>query len=114
MSGVLETISLVTVLIAMLKASWPITVALILLPIFILPAKWMGVACSPDREQCSESRHEHTNDERFNVSGALLVKLFGRPADEDASFSDKSGRVRDVGVRPRWPTGTSRSLWLPH
>ena len=37
--------------------------------------------------------------ERFNVSGALLVKLFGRPADEDASFSDKSGRVRDIGVR---------------
>ena len=95
-------ISLVTVLIAMLVLSWPITVgALILLPIFILPAKWMGRRLRPlTREQMQLNADMSTQmTERFNVSGALLVKLFGRPADEDASFSDKSGRVRDIGVR---------------
>ena len=103
MSGVLgNVISLVTVLIAMLVLSWPITVgALILLPIFILPAKWMGRRLqSLTREQMQLNADMSTQmTERFNVSGALLVKLFGRPADEDASFSDKSGRVRDIGVR---------------
>mgnify|MGYP001164404081 FL=1 len=103
MSGVLgNVISLVTVLIAMLVLSWPITVgALILLPIFILPAKWMGRRLqSLTREQMQLNADMSTQmTERFNVAGALLVKLFGRPADEDASFSDKSGRVRDIGVR---------------
>mgnify|MGYP000923102955 CR=1 FL=1 len=103
MSGVLgNVISLVTVLIAMLVLSWQITVAaLVLLPIFILPAKWMGRRLQAlTREQMQLNADMSTQmTERFNVSGALLVKLFGRPADEDASFSDKSGRVRDIGVR---------------
>ncbi len=103
MSGVLgNVISLVTVLIAMLFLSWQITVAsLVLLPIFILPAKWLGRRLqSLTREQMQLNADMSTQmTERFNVAGALLVKLFGRPADEDASFSDKSGRVRDIGVR---------------
>ncbi|MGB3674619.1 MAG: ABC transporter ATP-binding protein [Candidatus Nanopelagicales bacterium] len=103
MSGVLgNVISLVTVLIAMLFLSWQITLAaLILLPIFILPAKWMGRRLQAlTREQMQLNADMSTQmTERFNVSGALLVKLFGRPADEDASFSEKSGRVRDIGVR---------------
>ena len=103
MSGVLgNVISLVTVLIAMLFLSWQITLAaLILLPIFILPAKWMGRRLQTlTREQMQLNADMSTQmTERFNVSGALLVKLFGRPADEDASFSEKSGRVRDIGVR---------------
>ena len=37
--------------------------------------------------------------ERFNVAGALLVKLFGRPEEEDAGFAAKAGRVRDIGIR---------------
>lgn len=103
MSGVLgNAISLVMVLVAMLFLSWQITVAaLVLLPIFILPAKWMGRRLqSLTREQMQLNADMSTQmTERFNVSGALLVKLFGRPADEDASFSQKSGRVRDIGVR---------------
>lgn len=103
MSGVLgNVISLTTVLIAMLVLSWKITLAaLILLPIFIIPAKWMGRRLqSLTREQMQLNADMGTQmTERFNVAGALLVKLFGRPADEAKSFSDKSGRVRDVGVR---------------
>ncbi len=103
MSGVLgNVISLATVLVAMLVLSWQITLAaLILLPIFILPAKWMGRRLqSLTREQMQLNADMSTQmTERFNVAGALLVKLFGRPADEDASFADKSGRVRDIGVR---------------
>ncbi len=103
MSGVLgNVISLGTVLVAMLVLSWQITLAaLILLPIFILPAKWMGRRLQAlTREQMQLNADMSTQmTERFNVAGALLVKLFGRPADEDASFADKSGRVRDIGVR---------------
>ncbi|MEI6621476.1 MAG: ABC transporter ATP-binding protein [Actinomycetes bacterium] len=102
MSGVLGNfISMITVLIAMLVLSWKITLAaLVLLPIFIVPAKWMGRRLqSLTREQMQLNADMGTvMTERFNVAGALLVKLFGRPADESASFSDKAGRVRDVGV----------------
>ena len=103
MSGVLgNLISLATVLIAMLILSWKITLAaLILLPIFIVPAKWMGRRLQAlTREQMQLNADMGTQmTERFNVAGALLVKLFGRPADEDRLFADKSGRVRDIGVR---------------
>lgn len=103
MSGVLgNLIALVTVLITMLFLSWQITVAaLLLLPIFLVPAKWMGRKLqSLTREQMQLNADMSTQmTERFNVAGALLVKLFGRPAEEDASFSGKAGRVRDIGVR---------------
>ncbi|MEI8082155.1 MAG: ABC transporter ATP-binding protein, partial [Actinomycetes bacterium] len=103
MSGVLGNfISLTTVLIAMLVLSWKITLAaLILLPIFIIPAKWMGRRLqSLTREQMQLNADMGTvMTERFNVAGALLVKLFGRRADESRSFGDKAGRVRDVGVK---------------
>lgn len=103
MSGVLgNLIALVTVLITMLFLSWQITVAaLLLLPIFLVPAKWMGRKLqSLTREQMQLNADMSTQmTERFNVAGALLVKLFGRPAEEDVSFSGKAGRVRDIGVR---------------
>jgi ATP-binding cassette subfamily B protein len=102
MSGVLgNLISVVVILITMLLLSWQITLAsLLLLPIFIFPAKRMGRRLqSLTREQMTVNAEMSTQmTERFNVAGALLVKLFGRPADEDAYFSSKAGRVRDIGV----------------
>ncbi|MBN1629689.1 MAG: ABC transporter ATP-binding protein [Thermoleophilia bacterium] len=95
-------ISVALVLAAMFVLSWKLTlVALILLPLFALPARWLGRRL----QSIMRERYDLTADmntimvERFNVSGALLVKLFGRPADEDASFHGKAGRVRDIGVK---------------
>jgi ATP-binding cassette subfamily B protein len=103
MSGVVgNVIGLVAVIIAMLALSWQITLmSLVLLPIFLLPARWMGRALQGmTREQMQLNAEMSTQmTERFNVSGALLVKLFGRPEDESAEFASRSSRVRDIGVR---------------
>jgi ATP-binding cassette subfamily B protein len=103
LSGVVgNAISLVAVVIAMLALSWPITVAsLVLLPLFLIPARWFGRTLQAmTREQMQLNSDMSTQmTERFNVAGALLVKLFGRPDEEAADFSGRSGRVRDIGVR---------------
>ncbi len=103
LSGVVgNAISLVAVVIAMLILSWPITVAsLLLLPMFLVPARYMGRALQGmTREQMTLNAEMSTQmTERFNVSGALLVKLFGRPDEEAREFSGRSGRVRDIGVK---------------
>lgn len=103
LSGVVgNAISLVAVVVAMLALSWQITLgALLLLPLFLLPARWMGRRLqSLTREQMNLNAEMNTQmTERFNVAGALLVKLFGRPTEESADFSGRSGRVRDIGVR---------------
>ena len=86
-------ISVTLVLAAMFVLSWKLTlVALVLLPLFALPARWLGRRLqSIMREKYDLSADMNTiMVERFNVSGALLVKLFGRPADEDAVFHGKS------------------------
>ena len=73
---------------------------MILLPIFVLPARWFGrklQALTRESYGLNASMNT-TTTERFNVSGALLVTLFGRPEVEAASFSDRAGRVRDIGV----------------
>jgi len=103
LSGVVSNlITLVLVVIAMLALSWPITVAaLVLLPVFLIPAKWVGrrlQALTRESMQLNASMST-VMTERFNVSGALLVKLFGRPEEEDAGFAAKADRVRDIGVR---------------
>ncbi len=85
----------------MFVLSWQITlVALGLLPVFVLPARWFGRKLQAiTRESYNLNAAMNTTmTERFNVSGALLVKLFGRPHEEDASFRAKAGRVRDIGV----------------
>ena len=94
-------ISVVIVLVIMFALSWQLTlVALILLPVFLLPARWLGRKL----QAITRERYELTADmntsmvERFNVSGALLVKLFGHPAAEDEAFRRHAGRVRDIGV----------------
>ncbi len=89
------------VLAAMFVLSWKLTlVALVLLPLFALPARWLGRRLqSIMREKYDLSADMNTiMVERFNVSGALLVKLFGSPADEDTAFHTRAGRVRDIGV----------------
>ncbi len=95
-------ISLVLVLIAMLVLSWQLTVAaLIMLPIFLIPAKVVGRKLAGlTREQMQlNGEMSATMTERFNVSGALLVKLFGRLEDEHRTFAERAGAVRDISVR---------------
>ncbi len=100
-SVVSNLISVILVLIVMFFLSWQITVAsLIILPIFVLPAKRVGRRLSViTRESYAlNAQMNNTMNERFNVAGALLVKLFGRPKEERDSFEKKAGRVRDIGV----------------
>ena len=103
LSGVVgNAISLIAVIIAMMALSWQITLAsLVLLPLFLIPARYMGRTLQGmTREQMQLNAEMSTQmTERFNVAGALLVKLFGRPDDESADFSGRSARVRDIGVR---------------
>ncbi len=85
----------------MFKLSWQITlVSLALLPLFVLPARWFGRKLqSITRESYNlNAAMNNTMNERFNVAGAMLVKLFGRPREEDDAFRSKAGRVRDIGV----------------
>ena len=103
LSGVVgNAISLVAVVVAMMWLSWQITLAsLVLLPVFLIPARYFGRTLqSITREQMQLNAEMSTQmTERFNVAGALLVKLFGRPDEEAVAFSGKSGRVRDIGIR---------------
>jgi ATP-binding cassette subfamily B protein len=103
LSGVVSNIvSLVLVAGAMFYLSWPITLgALVLLPLFVLPARRFGRRLqSMAREQMVLNADlGNRMTERFNVAGALLVKLFGRPSQEDAEFSERAAKVRDIGVR---------------
>ncbi len=102
LSGVVSNlISVVLVLVVMIVLS-PVIVllALVLLPLFLLPAKWAGRRLSGltrDQMQTNASLSAMTT-ERFNIGGAMLVKLFGRPAQEQRSFSETSAKVRDLGV----------------
>jgi ATP-binding cassette subfamily B protein len=103
LGGVLgNLISATIVLVAMFVLSWQVTlVSLILVPVFLIPARWMGRRLqSLTREQMSLNADMSTQmTERFNVAGALLVKLFGRPEAETAAFSSRAERVRDIGIR---------------
>ncbi len=93
--------TLTATLAAMFFLSWQITaMALVLLPLFLLPARRLAPklsAITRERYQVDAAMGQ-TMTERFNVSGALLVKLFGRPEEESATFARRAGRVRDIGV----------------
>ena len=100
-SVVSNLISVVIILIVMLVLSWELTlVALALLPMFIAPARWVGKRIQGlTREGYNlNAKMTNTMTERFNVAGALLVRLFGHPDDEVRGFEEKAGRVRDIGV----------------
>ncbi|MFG1946613.1 ABC transporter ATP-binding protein [Nonomuraea sp. NPDC048826] len=101
-SVVSNVVSLVLVLGAMLVLSWQVTlVALVLLPIFIGPAKWVGRRMSAlTREQMQlDAEMSSVTTERFNVAGAMVAKLYGRPEDDAAMFGERAARVRDIGVK---------------
>jgi len=94
-------ISVALVLIVMFTLSWQLTlVALILLPAFLLPARWMGRRLEEIMRESYElsAQMNTTMVERFNVAGALLVKLFGRAEEEDRVFRDRAARVRDIAI----------------
>ena len=97
--------NLVTVVLtvgAMAFLSWPITlVSLALLPVFLFPARRIGRHLQAlTREAYNLNAVMNTTmTERFNVAGALLVKLFGRPSEEHAQFATRAARVRDIGVQ---------------
>jgi ATP-binding cassette subfamily B protein len=97
-----NVVVLTTTLIAMFVLQWQITlVALVLLPIFIVPAKRIGRKMQAiTRDSFTLNADMNTQmTERLNVSGAQLVKLFGRYEREADAFADRAGQVRDIGVR---------------
>jgi ABC-type multidrug transport system fused ATPase/permease subunit len=102
-SGVVTNIVTLTLtLVVMLSISWQVTVlSLILMPLFLLPARWMGRNMAQlAREAAIHNATMNTQmTERFSAPGATLVKLFGSPATESREFGARAGRVRDIGVR---------------
>ena len=102
LSGVVSNaLSLVLVLAAMFYLSPVVTLAaLVLIPVFILPARALGRRMQRlTRESMQlDAAMGSTMTERFNVAGAMLVKLFGRPGEETEVFSGRAARVRDIGV----------------
>lgn len=97
--GNLITVSII--LTVMFFFSWQITlISLILLPVFLLPAQRVGRRLGGLYQRSLELNAEMNMvmTERFNVAGAMIVKLFGRPADEVAFFEDRAGKVRDIGI----------------
>ena len=89
------------VLVTMFILSWQITlVAMVLLPIFLIPARLVGRRLGAMTRESYNLNAEMNMvmNERFNVSGAMLVKLFGRPREEAANFEHRAARVRDIGV----------------
>jgi len=97
-----NVITLVGTLIAMLLLEWRLTLlAVVILPVFIVPARHVGRNLQDiTRESMNlNASMNNTMTERFNVSGALLVKLFGRHDAEAGDFSGRAARVRDIGIR---------------
>jgi ATP-binding cassette, subfamily B, bacterial len=100
-SVVSSVLQLILVLAAMFYYSWLVTViALVLLPMFLVPARLIGRRLQRlTRESMQlDAAMGSTMTERFNVAGAMLVKLFGRPDNESRVFADRAARVRDIGV----------------
>jgi ATP-binding cassette subfamily B protein len=101
-SVVSNVVVLITTLAAMAALEWRLTLlALVVLPMFIIPAKRVGRRLQDIQRQNMATNAEMNNQmaERFNVAGALLVKLFGRQTDEVDMFSGRAAKVRDTGVR---------------
>ena len=97
-----NAISLVLILVAMASLSWQLTLgAVLLVPLFLVPAKLMGrrLADLSHQQMGLNADLSSRMTERFNVAGALLVKLFGRPATEDEEYAARAAGVRDIGVR---------------
>jgi ATP-binding cassette subfamily B protein len=102
LSGVISNLlSLVVILVTLFYLSWLVSlIALAMIPLFILPARLVGRRMQRLTRESMQLNAEmgSTMTERFNVAGAMLVKLFGRPREETDTFSLRAGRVRDIGV----------------
>jgi ATP-binding cassette, subfamily B, bacterial len=102
MSSVVSNVLTVgAILVTMFYLSWEISlIALVLIPLFLLPARRVGRRLQRlTRESMQlDAAMGSTMTERFNVAGAMLVKLFGRPREESDVFAERAGRVRDIGV----------------
>jgi ATP-binding cassette subfamily B protein len=102
LSGVISNvISLILVTVTMLILSWQITiVSLVLLPIFLIPTKWVGKKLQKYTRESFNLNAEmsSTMTERFNVSGALLVSLYGDPIAEREHFSSRARKVANIGI----------------
>jgi len=103
LSGVVSnSLTLVLVAVAMFTLSWQITlISLVLLPVFIFPTKWIGKKLAAYTRRSFELNAEmsSTMTERFNVSGALLVSLYGDKDIESRTFRSKARRVADMGIK---------------
>jgi ATP-binding cassette subfamily B protein len=100
-SIVSNALTLILVLITMFSLSWLVTViSLVLLPVFVIPARLVGRRLQRyTRESMQlDAQLGSTMTERFNVAGAMLVKLFGNPRRESEAYRDSAARVRDIGV----------------
>jgi ATP-binding cassette subfamily B protein len=102
LSGVLSNVvSLILVTTTMLFLSWQITVvSLVLLPLFLIPTKWVGrklQALTRDSFNLNAAMSS-TMTERFNVSGAMLVALYGEPKNENEFFRTRARKVADIGI----------------
>ena len=103
LSGVVSNlVQLVLTLAVMAGINWQLTVlSVLLLPIFLFPARYVGRRLARLRREASDLNASMNDQmtERFNAGGATLVKLFGRPSAESAEFAARAGRVRGIGVR---------------
>lgn len=112
LSGVVSNfVTLLLTLAVMLTLSWQITLlALVLLPVFVIPARRMGSRMARMQREAAELNAAMGTrmTERFSAPGATLVKLFGRPDEESIEFAARASRVRDIGVR----TATAQSVFI--
>ena len=103
LSGVVSNIvSLILTVVVMVSISWQVTaLSVLLLPIFLVPARAMGGRLANLQREAAQHNASMSTQmtERFSAGGATLVKLFGRPDAEAAEFARRAGRVRDIGVR---------------
>ena len=103
LSGVVSNVvSLVLVGVTMMILSWQITIfSLLLLPLFLIPTKWVGRKLQVLTRESFDvnAQMSSTMTERFNVSGAMLVALYGQPAHEKEYFRSRARRVADIGIK---------------
>jgi ATP-binding cassette subfamily B protein len=115
-SVVSSVLQMVLVLVAMFYYSWLVTIiSLVLIPAFLYPARRVGRRLQVlSRESMQlDAAMGSTMTERFNVAGAMLAKLYGRPKDEEGLFAGRAGRVRDIGVLTAlWGSGLFIGLTL--
>ncbi len=102
LSGVVSNLlSLIVILVTLFYLSWLVSViGLVMIPLFILPARLVGRRMQRLTREGMQLNAEMGSmmTERFNVAGAMLVKLFGRPREESQAFASRAGKVRDIGV----------------